>query len=76
MPKIDMRDNISYIYELRELRLCAYGAVENYCNCQMKALKPLFETFILFGLLEEALPAQYALALFPLMAKCCQDMAK
>jgi hypothetical protein len=42
----------------------------------MKALYPLFETFILFGLLEEALPAQYALALFPLMAKCCQDMAK
>jgi hypothetical protein len=29
----------------------------------MKALYPLFETFILFGLLEEALPAQYALAL-------------
>jgi hypothetical protein len=29
----------------------------------MKALYPLFEIFILFGLLEEALPAQYALAL-------------
>jgi hypothetical protein len=28
----------------------------------MKVLYPLFETFILFGLLEEALPAQYALA--------------
>jgi hypothetical protein len=42
---------------------CAFGAVGNYCNCQMKALYPLFVTFILFGLLEEALPAQYAPAL-------------
>jgi hypothetical protein len=46
---------------------CAFGAVENYCNCQMKALYPLFKTFILFGLLEEALPAQYALALTPII---------
>jgi hypothetical protein len=30
---------------------CAYGAVGINCNCQMKALKPLFETIILFGLL-------------------------
>jgi len=33
---------------------CAFGAVGNYCNCQMKALYPFFETFILLGLLEEA----------------------
>jgi len=38
----------------------------------MKALYPLFVTFILFGLLEEALPAQYALALPP----TCQNNLK
>jgi hypothetical protein len=32
IPKIDMRDNISNIYELRELRLCAFGAVGIYCK--------------------------------------------
>jgi hypothetical protein len=31
----------------------------------MKALSPLYEAFILFGLLEEALPAQYAPAFHP-----------
>ena len=30
MPKIDMRGNISNIYELKELRLCAYGAVDRH----------------------------------------------
>jgi hypothetical protein len=42
-----------------------YGAVEIYCNSQ---LQPFFRTLtaiILFGLLEEALPAQYALAFLP-----------
>jgi hypothetical protein len=53
MPKIDMQDNISSIYKLKKKKKveeCAFGAVGNYCNCQMKALYPLFETFILFGL--------------------------
>jgi len=67
MPKIDMRDNISNIYELKKKEECGYAAVGIYCNCQMKALNPLFETFILFGLaanrrFEGNPPAQYALA--------------
>jgi len=30
MPKIDMRGNISNIYELGELKDAPYGAIENY----------------------------------------------
>jgi len=33
-----MRGNISNIYELWELRLCAYGAVGGYCNVLNKSL--------------------------------------
>jgi len=52
MPKIDMRGNISNIYELRELRLYAFGAVGVYCNVSNESLIFFFATFILLGLLE------------------------
>jgi hypothetical protein len=73
--KIDKRDNITYIYELKKLKKkekkveeCAFGAVGIYCNCQMKALYPLYETFILLGLLEEA-PRRNMRRHYPLLAK-------
>jgi hypothetical protein len=61
-PKIDMRDNISSIYELRELKLCAFGAVSVYCNVLNKSFFSFFAIFILFLQIIEILKFRFNLS--------------
>jgi len=48
MPKIDMRDNISNIYELKKRKNAPYGAMGNLCIlmlCAYGAVDRVLSTF-------------------------------